>query len=264
MLQLPLIFTEDEKANGLIRSYLTGRILDLVNEVIVNYVIDTDMEEPYDEDYDCSWLLEDPEFTEEIRDLFPEGFPVGEMAEAYLRLKEDLEAEEERILSPDMEYVLCRLIVEEIVLLPDDTLLPMKGRDYVYYALRLEEERDREEGMMVFDFDEEFCDFAWPEELKKAREEGRAVPSAFYILNHLEDIRFYPTLLFRMDAEEMTEMFLTELLSEMEMEDDEDGDWEEDWDEESSEEDILPFDLTWNRKSFLHHNPDEDDDFLPF
>ena len=115
--------------------------------------------------------------------------------------------------------------------------------------------------MMVFDFDEELCDFAWTDELRQAREEGRAVPSAFYILNHVEDMRFYPMLLFRMDEGEMARLFLDGLLAEMEMEeDDEDGDWEEDGDDE----DILPFDLTWNKKSYLHGGPGGDDDFLPF
>lgn len=263
MLQLPYVFTEDEKAAGLIRSYISERILDLVCEVADNYILDSDMEEVYDEGYDYDWLLEDPGFIEEIRDLFPEGFPEEDMVRSFFGLKEELEAEEEFVLSPAMEYVLCKLIMEEILLMPDETLLPMEERDYVYYALRQEEEKDRSEGKMVFDFDEEICDFAWTDELRKARDEGRAVPSAYYILNHLEDIRYYPVLLFRMDAEDLDTLFLSGLLSKMDL-DGEDEDWEEEEDFEGDDEDILPFDLTWNRKSFLHHDPDEDDDFLPF
>jgi hypothetical protein len=266
MLQLPVVFTEDPHAEDLIRSYLTDRILDLVDEVIDNYVMDNDMEELFGEDYDYAWLLNDPEFTEEICDFFPEDFPEEDMASAYFGLKEDLEAEEERALSPAMEYVVCRLIMEEIILMSDETLLPMEGREYVYHVLRQEEEKDRREGMAVYDFDEELCDFAWTEELRKARDEGRAVPSAFYILNHLEDIRFYPSLLFKMDEGKMTELaeeFLRDLLAEMEMADEEE-DWEEEEDYEGDEDDILPFDLTWNRKSYLHGSGDGDDDFLPF
>lgn len=264
MLQLPLVFTEDQHASDLIRSYLTERILDLVNEVIDNYVMDTDMEESDNEDYDYSWLLKDPGFTEEIRDLFPEGFPEEDMAASYFGMKEDLEAEEEHVLNPAMEYVLCRLIVEEIALIPDETLLPMKGRNYVYYALRKEEEKDRSKGLVIYDFDEEECEYAWTDEMKKALQEGHAVPSAFYILNHLEDSRFYPMLLFRMDEGEVNDMFLTELLTglEMEMEDDEDGDWEEGWDENDDGEDILTFALNRKRRSFMDEG--FGDDFLPF
>ena len=261
MLQLPLVFTEDQHATDLIRSYLTERILDLVDEVMDNYIMDTDMEETYGDEYDYMWLLKDPEFVEEIRDLFPEDFPEKDMVSSFFSLKEALEAEEERALSPALEYVVCKLIVEEIMIMPEETLIPMEGREYVYHALRQEEERDRREGMMVFDFDEELCDFAWTDELRQAREEGRAVPSAFYILNHVEDMRFYPMLLFRMDEGEMARLFLDGLLAEMEMEeDDEDGDWEEDGDDD----DILPFDLTWNKKSYLHGGPGGEDDFLPF
>lgn len=263
MLQLHVVFTEDQEAESLIRSYLTERILDLVNEVIDTYVMDTDMEEAYGDDYDYSWLLKDPGFTEELCDLFPEDYPEKDMAAAFLKLQEDLAAEEEHVLSPVMEHVVFKLIMEEVLLMPDDTLVPMDGREYVYYVLRQKEEQYRREGMMVYDFDEEICEFAWTEELKKAREEDRAVPSAFYTLNHLEDMRFYPMILFQMDEKQMTELFLSGLLSEMEMGDDEDGEWEDEEDWKEDEEDILPFDLTWNRKSYLHQDPDGDN-FLPF
>ena len=60
MLQLPLVFTEDQHATDLIRSYLTERILDLVDEVMDNYIMDTDIEETYGDEYDYMWLLKDP------------------------------------------------------------------------------------------------------------------------------------------------------------------------------------------------------------
>ena len=140
MLQLPLVFTEDQHATDLIRSYLTERILDLVDEVMDNYIMDTDMEETYGDEYDYMWLLKDPEFVEEIRDLFPEDFPEKDMVSSFFSLKEALEAEEERTLSPALEYVVCKLIVEEIMIMPEETLIPMEGREYVYHSARKRKE----------------------------------------------------------------------------------------------------------------------------
>lgn len=114
MLRFPNRFVIDEKANDIIERFMNQKVVDAMNEIIIDHseadVLEVD--------------FGDVEFAEFISQYFPELFPIRDMNLIFWKLRELLMQEEKEVPTLIMEYVMDAIIAEQACL--------MEGSNYSY------------------------------------------------------------------------------------------------------------------------------------
>lgn len=179
MLKLPQIHTDDEKANAIIAWYLNRNILQLVQDIIINY----------EAIYDKEAREDDPDFQYEVGIFFPEHYPAERTGKVFLGLRALLESEYEFVPELAMEYVMYALIQTRIELADDagvETQEPIPyQRDYVANVLR-ETYPDRQD---VSDCGEDIV-ITWQDKLRQLEDLHEYEDVYFWDMDYLE-LEFY-------------------------------------------------------------------------
>ncbi len=175
MLRLPNEY--DPRIHKMVQEYLTDRILDLVDEYA--FMIEEDDAEEM--------------FEIVLRPILPHDYDIKRGRDMLLRFKALLESPEEFVPELAMEYIMAHLIYEQIDTNPEELVVPMPDRDYVYHIFK---ETENNPECVYYDFEPGEYDFENSDELEEAFENDLAEPSAYYKLNHIENMKYYMDELF--------------------------------------------------------------------
>ena len=104
MLRFPNRFVIDEKANDIIERFMNQKVIDAMNEIIIEH---SGEDEP-------EVVFGDLEFAEFISQYFPESFPIRDMNLTFWGLRELLLKEEKEVPTLIMEYVMNAIIEEQV------------------------------------------------------------------------------------------------------------------------------------------------------
>ena len=124
MLRIPEL-PPDEKAAEIVRGFINNRLIGMMENIIDEEVsfnmfmsgeASEDMaDKPIDEIIDIDDLMHDMEFAENVSLMYlPDGYPVEKANREFLGLYKLLKAKDEYVPELPMEYVLYRVIMNEV------------------------------------------------------------------------------------------------------------------------------------------------------
>ena len=125
MLKIPEL-PPDEAAAEIVRKFINNRLIGLMEDIIDEEVAfdmimsgkaaATEMEDkPFDELVDIDELMQDMDFAENVSQMYlPDGYPIEKANREFLGLYKLLKAKNEYVPELPMEYVLYRVIMNEI------------------------------------------------------------------------------------------------------------------------------------------------------
>ena len=130
MLKFPTLFVEDEKANEIVKQFMNQRLVEMMQDIILEYTfIDAAQE----------ILPQDIGFCNYISFLFPKNYSKNAQGEIFLGLYQLLTGEEEKVPTLIMEYVMNSVIadyIESYDELENEELAQIPERDYVLEKLK--------------------------------------------------------------------------------------------------------------------------------